>query len=445
MYPLKVTGKAGIASTACIAASLLFAAGCTSGDKGNEQAGDKTETPPAVTQPEPVQLTMLGSVTKEKFMEEDGPALKKKFPHITIDYYLLGTKDDTGGGQVTLESALATRMQVDLMAVGLSNIGKQLVDTKLAYDISELIKKHGYNLNILYPQSITAQKSVTGGALYGLPVNRSAHKIYYNKDLFDKFGEKYPKDGLTWDETYEIAKKMTRNEGGVQYLGAVIDYRHMMLVNQLSIGMVDPVSHQSLFVKEPKWQRFVSNLVRFQQIPGNEANVATAFTKEGRAAMYIASTDLNGTWTGINWDIAKAPTFADLPGVGSSIHGTITAVTSTSKHKDEAFQVVAYLASEENMLNMARRGTLSVLNDPKAKSEFGKNIPWLNGKTIHAEAMFPDKLAEPYTPTPYDAVAQAALVKEMTNLATGKTADVNTALRVAAEEADKAIAAQKGK
>lgn len=59
--------------------------------------------------------------------------------------------------------------------------------------------------------------------------------------------------------------------------------------------------------------------------------------------------------------------------------------------------------------------------------------------------MFPDKLAEPYTPTPYDAVAQAALVKEMTNLAAGKTADVNTALRLAAEEADKAVAAQKGK
>lgn len=161
--------------------------------------------------------------------------------------------------------------------------------------------------------------------------------------------------------------------------------------------------------------------------------------------MYIAATDLNSTWTGINWDIAKAPSFPDLPGVGSSIQGSIFAVTSLSKHKDQAFQIVASLASEENMLEMARKGTLSVLNSPKAKEVFGEKMTWLNGRKINFDAMFPDKLAEPFAPTPYDAVAQAALVKEMTKLASGQLTDVNTALRTAAEEADKAIAAQMGK
>lgn len=250
---------------------------------------------------------------------------------------------------------------------------------------------------------------------------------------------------MTWDETYELAKKMTRQESGVQYQGAIVDYRHMMLVNQLSIGMVDPKSNKALFATEPKWQRFVSNLVRFQQIPGNEGNNANTFIRDGRAAMYIAATDLNSTWTGLNWDIAKAPTFPDLPGVGSSIQGSVFAVTSLSKHKDQAFDVIAYLASEESMLEMARSGGLSVLDSPKVKDVFGENMTWLNGRKINFDAMFPDKLADPYTPTPYDADAQAALVKEMNKLAARQVPDVNTALRQAAEEADKAIAAQLGK
>src|SRR5690606_3526501 len=97
----------------------------------------------------------------------------EKFPHITINYYLLGESTDEGKGQVSLENALATDLPIDIIGVGLPNVGRYLIDTKLAYDISGLIQTQRYDLSILYPQSIAAQKMVTGGPLYGLPVNRS--------------------------------------------------------------------------------------------------------------------------------------------------------------------------------------------------------------------------------------------------------------------------------
>ena len=33
--------------------------------------------------------------------------------------------------------------------------------------------------------------------------------INYNRDLFDEAGVDYPKEGWTWDEFREVAKKLT--------------------------------------------------------------------------------------------------------------------------------------------------------------------------------------------------------------------------------------------
>ncbi|MDF2722366.1 MAG: hypothetical protein K0Q59_2041, partial [Paenibacillus sp.] len=177
---------------------------------------------------------------------------------------------------------------------------------------------------------------------------------------------------------------------------------------------------------------------------GNANRSSKAFYTEGTAAMTIVTSDFSSSWP-INWDIAKAPVFSDLPGVGSSIHGAILTIANTSKQKDEAFQLISYMSSEEKFLENTRRGQLSTWNNPKARDEFGQNLDWLKGKKLNVGAMFPDKFAAPYTATRYDSFAQSALVRNIDKLASGAISDVNTALRTAAAEADEAITAQIGK
>ena len=47
------------------------------------------------------------------------------------------------------------------------------------------------------------------GKLYGMPAGFTTRVIYYNKKLFDKANIPYPKDGWTWDEFVDTAKKLT--------------------------------------------------------------------------------------------------------------------------------------------------------------------------------------------------------------------------------------------
>jgi multiple sugar transport system substrate-binding protein len=431
---------------------MMILAGCGNGGTtvqggGAAQAtatGDKTavqgkgaEVKPA----EPVELTFLGSTVKSRFDEIYGNFIYKKLPNYKLNYYLIGAKDDEQNGTISVTGALAKGMDIDIMHVGLGNVQSYLIDTKLGYDINELVKKYNYDLKILYPQAVNAAKSAGKGALYGLPVNTSVSKIYYNKDLFDKFGVSYPKDGLTWDETYDLTKRMTRTVDGKTYQGGVLVYSQLVGLDQLpGMNFIDPKTNTATFNGNPNWKKIVDNMVRFQQIPGNEKNATVPFTNDGTVAMMIAKTDLNSTWK-VNWDIARAPVFADNPTRGESITGSIFTVVSSSKHKDEAFQVVAAIASKEHMLEMAQIGNLSVLNDPQVKQVFGQNIPWLKDRKINLAAMFPVSYTEAHEFTPYDGIAQNNLVAEMNKVITGKTPDVNSALRQANDKTNSDIAA----
>lgn len=86
--------------------------------------------------------------------------------------------------------------------------------------------RNGYLLNITdlfesgavdvskYPAHTIATHTVDG-VLWGIPRDYDAIAVYYNKTLFDAAGVEYPKDGWTWDEFIETAKKLTDPDAGI--------------------------------------------------------------------------------------------------------------------------------------------------------------------------------------------------------------------------------------
>lgn len=441
----KTRRNVSVVAALALPAFLLAACG---GGAGGENPPQSSDVP---KKEEPVTLTFYyagGSYGEQRFMELYGNHIVKQYPHITLKYYQSGKGN--GNEAVTLADAVATGLPIDVLYTSLGNVSNSLLEFALQLDHADLIKTQKYDLGTLVPQAVNAIKGLGGGSLYGLPVAVGSNNLYYNRDLFDKFGVSYPQEGITWDELYELTKKMSRTEGGVKYRGLVLNWSYMATFNPVGVGIVDPVTNKSLFTKDERWQKLANNVIRFYKIPGNEVdaesgkwtNLFNEFSK-GTAAMLLTAQNLSPEWTG-KIDVAKFPVFPDNPGVGGTLIPNFFGVTSISKHKEEAFKAIAYLTSKEYQLLQARTGTgsLPVITDPEAQAVYGKDVPWIQERRINVSGWFPKKYSESYVVTPYDARAVASFAAEMEKLAAGVTPDVNTALRQAAEAADKAIEAQ---
>jgi multiple sugar transport system substrate-binding protein len=74
-----------------------------------------------------------------------------------------------------------------------------------------------------FPQLIEGM--TWNGKLYGLPSDFSTIIMFYNMDLFDKYGVAYPKEGWTWDDYLETSKALTKdldNDGRADIYGTLV-------------------------------------------------------------------------------------------------------------------------------------------------------------------------------------------------------------------------------
>lgn len=429
----------------------LLVSACSGG--GEKNGGEEHPSPDpnvSMKEPEPIALTFSdpGGMSTELFMENYGNAITKKFPHITVRFFPVNTKNAMN--QRLMEPVIAGET-LDIVSSTIGNLHASFLENKMGYDLTEMIKQHKIDLNKFPQEAIDLMRQFSDGGVYGLPYANTSMFLLYNKDIFDKFGVDYPKDGMTWDDVYELAKKTSRSVDGIHYRGFVTSFTHLALTNQLSAATIDPKTNKAAFASDPKWRKLAENFLRFYQIPGNEVTESTvsvsaqfnSFLLENTVAMYAAVAMPQPTTT-MNWDIVGLPSFKELPGVSSQPYPSYFLITNMSKHKEEALRVIEYLTmSEEFLTERSSKGDLIALRSSVVKNNYGKDQPYLQGKNV-AKARFPDKLAAPAPLTSLNAVAVNHFVANMNDLILGKT-DINTALRLAAEQTDAAIKAAQAK
>ncbi|WP_405462234.1 ABC transporter substrate-binding protein [Paenibacillus sp. HJGM_3] len=418
--------------------SLL--AGCTGGQEN--KAGQAAEVAAKVEEKpkEPVTITFYLPYAGDTatFMEQYGNAIVKKFPHVTLK--VLNSPDTNPAGH--LASLLSAQEPIDIFLNGDTNHYRYITPFNFQYDLTEMIKKTGYDQSRLEPSTLEAVRALSPkGEIYALPLRMNVMSLLYNKDIFDKFGVPYPTDGMTWDEAYELAKRLTRKEGETQYRGFITQSYSIAWQNQLSLGFADPKTDKPLFYSDERWAQLVKNINRFYEIPGNAlvegsfTGINNLFYKTKVAAMYAAS--IPGTPQDVNWDLVTLPEFGHLRGVGSQASLTLAYVLSISKHKEQAFDIIAYMTSDEFQTEMAQKALgLPVITTQSAKDAFGKDNPNLKGKNLKALAK--NKPAAPFQQSPYQAITNNQLEKLWYQLGKGQL-DINTTLRMADENAVKEI------
>ena len=433
-----IRNRAGILLLSALPALSL--AGCTG--KEPQPPGNQAE-PSKSAAPEPVKLTFYNLaetvLPADQFKIYIEEPMKKKYPHISFEFIQGDTKNNT------IEKIVSSGIVPDIVTGGPSSLF-DFMNVGLTADMSPLVDKHKYDLGQLDKQAVSFFKSYsTKGELYSLPVTTDQNVLYYNKDIFDKFGVPYPKDGMTWEEVYELARQVSRTEGGVNYRGIDVQ-RGYLTYNQLSLPYVDQSTDKPVFNNDG-WRSLFAMMQRLYSIPGNEYKTTgqTDFIKNQNLAMFASYNIimLLKDAPNLNWDLVTLPTFSQKPKTGLAPFPQHMLVTAQSKHKDDAFLVLETMLSEEVQMARGRdAGIAPALTKKTVQDQFMKGVEFAAGKNV--SAFFKNEFAAPRKGTPYDKLAITEVNNALTSVLQGKK-DVNTALRDAEEQTVKLIAEEKAR
>jgi multiple sugar transport system substrate-binding protein len=420
-----------------IASSLALMAGCESNPAGT--VGNPVSPP---QDNELIIYTVWPAfyAKEEVFEKQIGQYIKKKFPDMKVKHIHW----DNPGRQYKDLIAAGTIPDI-IMDDSHLNLNRYILDNDLQYDMRELIKKHNFDTSKLNPAMMDRMKNITQeGAIYGLPFQAADFILFYNKDIFNKFGVDYPKNGMTYDEAYELAKKLTRVEGEITYKGYSQNPGHYMNYNQLSLNPLHPTDDRANMTSDG-WKKMVDNLRRFYDIPANQFDTVEKFS-QGNIAMAVAASDrivkFHEDNPNLNFDVSTVPFFSDLPNTRYQPNVFSMYISKQSTKKDQAFDVMTYLLSEEMQVELSKEGVIGPLQTPAVKEAFGKNLPQMKGK--NSESIFYGKYASA-TPArapglTYHFVNTQGVFAPLIFL---ESKDTVTALRITEERETKAILAEK--
>lgn len=270
--------------------------------------------------------------------------------------------------------------------------------------------------SITSPETVESDFSAAGlmfsknqqGHLRALPQSVDYWVIYYNKELFDKAGVKYPD---TFDELFAAAEKLTNpsaNQFG--FVARGLKNANLPVYTSFLLGYgVDPVNAKGELMTDSKegieaakdYQRILTKCAPPGVVGFNWSECQSAFM-QGRVAMWLDG-------------IGFAPPLEDKTksrvvgkvGYGLMPKGPVTrasatfgdgiSIPSASTKKEAAWLFAQWACSKQQGKNLVTTGSgvpfrHSVLNDPSIKSELKMPVDWLN---VVAESAKVSKLGLP--------------------------------------------------
>jgi multiple sugar transport system substrate-binding protein len=430
--------------------AAVVAAGCGGGGGFGQSANpgqpapdaaqkqlEQPKQPPAPAKPVTITFYPQIVITDDDFQQIFYNPITKMYPNITP---VLIKK----GKGTMLNDLMAANDTPDVLITWNGRLLPYDSDGLLA-DMTADMQKEQIDLNRFEPTTIQAIKMASDkGEMYGLPWAVQFDALYYNKDIFDKYGVPYPKDGMTWDDTIELSKKVSRSEGATNYLG--FDPQAMeRLSYSYSLASVDAKTNKAI-VNNESWRKIFELGKKIYDVPGNKppkyfTGGNDLFMKDRVLAMMPAVNliprlqEMADQGNPMNWDLVQFPSFTDKPSVYEN-NTHLLAVTKTSKNRQAAIQALKAITSDEAQTVSSRKtARLTPLKNSQITAVFGADIPTLKGR--HVEGIFKSKPGEPLLMSDYLADAQDILDKQFTEYMTGT--DINTALRTADENINKMI------
>jgi multiple sugar transport system substrate-binding protein len=294
-------------------------------------------------------LTIWGGSIDKTTMQERLDLAKKKYPNINVKLQYIAKDYDT-----KIQTMFAGGTAPDILEMA-ENINAYSSRGQLA------------NLSPYFPEAKATfgQSNVTAysykGKMYGAPDRSAPAVVYYNKDIFDAAGVEYPNENWNWDTFLANAKKLVKRDGNKTETWAYCEgdwwawYMTWMYQNggRVINSSGKPVINSKADVEA---MQFYQDLMYKYKVAPTPADLtdsgADPLFAQGKLAMEV---------TGF-WNVAALKNAKFHWGIAQMWHGkdravpmfsNALAISSQSKHKDDAVKIVKFLTSKEGQKPIA--------------------------------------------------------------------------------------------
>ena len=265
-------------------------------------------------------------------------------------------------------------------------------------NLDPYIQKSGYDLNDYWGGLLESAKYQ--GSVYGLPRDNEVNILYYNKDLFDKAGVKYPDENWKWNDLLAAAEKLTVKDAGgkvTQYALAMEGGKYSKWLNQNGGAILDDyVNPSKCMLADPKsvaavklFADMMNQGYAMRDADLSQAGGDQAVFQSGQAAMIIQNTSRVSGFNSakMNYDVAVVP----IPEGGKRWNpagGAAWVMSAKSDNKDAAWTFLQWLQSNNGgeKLYTERGEIFPALQSTASSPVFMTDQPPANKKAIVAEA-----------------------------------------------------------
>ncbi|TVX99104.1 ABC transporter substrate-binding protein [Cohnella terricola] len=269
-------------------------------------------------------------------------------------------------------------LQPDVLLLEIPQYIKLAREGKLA-SLEQRVKRKDFNEATYSPSLLTMLRIQGSDELYGLADNLYSEAIYYNKTLLNKNQIPLPQSSMSWEETLRLADRVSNTNAGIAGYFAGTDERTRAWAIISGIGMTSKLQYVNakdkiVTIHTPAWAKIWQMV-----LDGYKSGAIIENTQEmsvnrgghnyykpedsyglflsGKAAMIKASPGfkdiLSEQKVGFEWGVVAEPSDPTLKEGISMQPLNIYAISAASPYKDEAWQLIDYLISEERQKRQA--------------------------------------------------------------------------------------------
>ncbi len=286
-----------------------------------------------------------------------------------------------------------------------SNESERYMSNEMLLDLTDKIAESDVIDPANYPEDIWGLYTHED-KYYAVPKDVDTVALWYNKTMFDEAEMEYPTADWTWDDMFEAAKKLTKDDGSQYGLALRNDnnqagYYNMIYDNggfvinddKTESGWDDPKTIEAM--------EQVEEFIKAGVMPSMETmseNGEDVLFQSGKVAMVLQGSWMlaayrDNEYTAENCDCVELPKSATTDRRVSIYNGLGWAASASGSNTENAWKLIEYLGSEAAQKKQAELGvTMSAYT--------GTSDAWADSADFNLEAylnMMDDMVIRPYS------------------------------------------------